>query len=90
MLPLKYLRRPLFINQRTMKEEKAFMDFRPFAEKSICNEPLSHEECQAVLRCPDIRILEPLNAACQVGYLEDDRGLRFRDSGTPLRRNLRR
>lgn len=42
------------------------MDFRSFAKKSIDNQPLSQEECQAVLRCPDTRILELLDAAYQV------------------------
>jgi biotin synthase len=42
------------------------MDFRSFAEKSIDNQPLSQEECRAVLRCPDTRILELLDAAYQV------------------------
>lgn len=42
------------------------MKFQSLATTSIAGEPLSAEECQAVLRCPAERILELLDAAYQV------------------------
>lgn len=42
------------------------LDFQTLAEKSIAGETLTRSECQAVLQCPDDRILELLNAAYQV------------------------
>lgn len=42
------------------------MNFHTLAEKSIAGITLTREECQAVLRCPDERILELLDAAYTV------------------------
>lgn len=39
------------------------MRFQTLAERSIAGQTLTREECQAVLRCPDERILELLDAA---------------------------
>jgi biotin synthase len=44
------------------------MTFRLFADKAIAEQVLSREECQAILRCPDQRILELLDAAYQVRH----------------------
>lgn len=42
------------------------MDFRALAAKAIAGETLSRDECQTVLRCPDARILELLDATYRV------------------------
>ena len=44
------------------------MKFQTFADKSIAGLSLSREECEAILRCPEPRILELLDAAYQVRY----------------------
>src|SRR5438270_11224881 len=41
-------------------------DFAACAEKAIAGEPLSRAECQAVLSCPDDRVLDLLAAAYRV------------------------
>src|SRR5213082_2684144 len=42
------------------------MTFQTLADRSIAGEALSQEECRSVLRCPDERILELLDAAYRV------------------------
>ncbi len=41
-------------------------DFQNLADQAIAGEPLTRSECQAVLRCPDERMLELLDAAYRV------------------------
>ena len=42
------------------------MAFKRLAQEAIAGETLSRAECRAVLRCPDDRILELLDAAYEV------------------------